>query len=132
MSEYPGFKGVLNYDSGSGMTELTILRDLTLELESSEIDDTPRADDGTRSRRVGLSQWGATLEVNRDPDNTGWEAFRDAYLDKTTLDIQVLDDASKGFSGTVYVASFTQNEPIDGLITNSITVFGNGAISTVG
>ena len=110
-------------------TEIDCVRDVNLDLSSSEVDDTCRTTNGFRSRIQGLKQWGADFEMVYDTTNAAWELVRAAYFDKTKIEVLILDndisvDGSEGVQGDIYVSDFTEAQPLDDIISNSVTLLG--------
>lgn len=112
-------------------TEIPCVRDVNLDLTSSEVDDTCRSTDGWRSRIQGLKEWGANFDMVHDNDDAGWELVRAAYFNKTKIEVLILDndisiDGAEGVQGDIYVSDFSEAQPLDDIITNSVVLLGSG------
>jgi len=121
-----GHEGTLTIGS-----EVTRIRDLTLSLTASEVDITTRADDGWRARRAGLREWGAEFELLAVSGDIVWDSLENAFTEGSNLTATIADYLGHSVSGTVYVTSFTRNEPLDGAVTANVTLVG-AAKPTIG
>jgi hypothetical protein len=93
--------------------EITNVRDVTLNLEAGEADVTTRGNNG----------WRATVWDSADDDFT---SIRDAFLNKTPIEMAVMDGpmtspGSQGLRASFMVTSFSRNEPLEEAITVSVT-----------
>lgn len=112
---------------GSTWAELTIVSgDPTLTMEHAEAEVKVR---GNNWVRVLQSLTSATIQMDIAYDNTdaGYEALRNAFLNKTDIGIAMMDGAvestgSEGLQADMKVMSFNRNEPIEGLVTVSVSL----------
>lgn len=109
------------------LNEVGNCRDLTLNLEKNEADVTVRANAGWRAI-VGVLK-DATIEFSMIADGADddYIAFRDAFLNNTTLDVFVMSSDvdntdSEGLRATVSVMNFTRNEPLEEALTVDVTI----------
>ena len=130
-----GYDCVLYYNNGTvgspSWLEIDTVRDVTLNLERNEIDDTSRTTNGWRSRLAGLAQWGADFEMIYNTANTAWQKVRESFFLNTSIEVLVLDgditvDDQEGIRGTVFVTNFERAEPLEEAVTNSTTFVGSG------
>jgi predicted secreted protein len=134
MASIIGHECVLYYNAGTeavpNWLEIDTVRDVTLNLSANEVDDTSRTTDGWRSRLAGLREWGADFEMIYNTANTAWQKVRAAYFDGTSIEILALDgditvDDKEGIRGTVFVTSFERSEPLEDVVSNSVTFVGS-------
>lgn len=130
-----GFRGALYANTGTVgapvWLEIATVRDVTLNLNANDIDDTSRTTDGWRSRIAGLREWGLDFEMVYEPKDTAWGLVRVAFLNGTSLEVLVLDedlqiDGAEGIRGTVFVTDFSREEPLEDVMANSTSMVGNG------
>lgn len=135
MASLVGYEGSIYYNSGTTgspvWSEIDTVRDVTLNLEGNEVDDTSRTTDGWRSRKQGLKQWGADFEMVYNTANTAWQKVRQSFFENTTIEVLILDqdiqvDGAEGLRGTVFVTNFEKSEPLEDVQSNSTTFVGNG------
>lgn len=101
----------------------------TLNLESDALDDTDFTSTGFRSRIIGLRDWSISVPSNYDPSNAAIVAARQAWFNRTKLDIRYLPDGTNGFQGNGYVDNFTLSGDVGGLETNDINIVPDGALA---
>ena len=107
--------------------EITNVRDVTLNLESGEADVTTRGNAGWRATVATLKDGSIEFEMVWDSDDTDFTAIRDAFLNKTAVELAVLDGdvvttGSQGLRASFMVTSFSRNEPLEEAITVSVTM----------
>lgn len=108
-------------------TELTNVRDVTLNLEKGEADVTTRGNEGWRATVGTLKSGSVEFEMVWDPGDAGFTAIKDAYFDDTAIALLILDGdvseaGSEGLDADFSVTNFTRNEPLEEGITVSVTV----------
>lgn len=106
----------------SAATELDIVRDVTLTLESTEGETTTRATGGFKTYAAGLKD--ATVEFNMkwDPSNAGFKAIRDAYVGRTMVALKILDKANgEGLDADFVITKFTRAENLDEKVEVAVT-----------
>jgi len=107
-------------------TEITIARDVTLNLESGEADASSR---GSVFKEYLQALKDASLEfdVLYDAADTNFTALREAFFNNTTLDMLALDGSSattgnQGLRMVSIVTAFPRNEPLEETVTSAVTV----------
>jgi TP901-1 family phage major tail protein len=110
----------------SAMTEMSNVRDVTLNLEAGEADITTRANSGWRATAPTLRECTAEFEMVWKPGDTGFDAIKLAFLGGTTIELAVLDQArtvsgAQGPKGSFSITSFSRNEALEEAITVSVT-----------
>jgi len=112
-----GIKGKLYYDTAvratwgslSGqvhqgvapatLTEIDQVKDVVLDLAVGEAEATTRAGNGWEQFLAGLTSASIEIELTFDPSSTIWQAFRDAFLGRTSIALAILD-GDKATTGT--------------------------------
>ncbi|MCA9173015.1 MAG: hypothetical protein KDB14_00800 [Planctomycetales bacterium] len=126
-----GLDAKLFHNTGSYATptwdEITNVRDLTLNLEAGEADVTTRGNAGWRATVATLKDGSIEFEMVWDSEDTDFIAIRDAFLNKTAVELAVLDgdvvaSGSQGLRASFMVTSFSRNEPLEEAITVSVTM----------
>lgn len=107
--------------------EITNVRDVTLNLEAGEADVTTRGNAGWRATVATLKDGSIEFEMVWDSDDTDFTAIRDAFLNKTAVELAVFDGdvlitGSQGLRASFMVTSFSRNEPLEEAITVSVTM----------
>ncbi len=126
--------GIANGSAPVGLTELTNVRDVTLNLEEGEADVTTRANNGWRATEPTLKEGSVEFEMAYDPADAGFVKILGAWLNRTLLPMAILD-ASKDVDGTMglwadfKVISFSKSEPLEEGQMVSVTI--KPAYSTV-
>src|SRR5690606_2046137 len=72
-------------------SEVKNVKDVTLSLEAGEADVTTRGNNGWRATVATLKDGSIEFEMVWDSDDTDFTAIRDAFLNKTALDLAVMD-----------------------------------------
>ena len=106
--------------------EITNVRDVTLSLEAGEADVTTRGNNGWRATVATLKDGSIEFEMVWDSADDDFTSIRDAFLDKTSIELAVMDGAmttpgSQGLRASFMITSFSRNEPLEEAITVSIT-----------
>lgn len=106
----------------SATTELDIIRDVTLTLESTEGETTTRATGGWKTYVAGLKDATIEFTLKWDPSNAGFEALRDAWVGRSLVALKILDKASgEGLDADFVVTKFSRSENLDEKIEVSVT-----------
>ena len=77
----------------TAMTEMSNVRDVTLNLEAGEADITTRANSGWRATAPTLRACTDEFEMVWKPGDAGFDASKSAFLGGTTIGLAVLDQA---------------------------------------
>lgn len=107
--------------------EITNIRDLTLNLEAGEADVTTRGNNGWRATVATLKDGSLEFEMVWDSEDSDFTAIRDAFLNKSAIELAVMDgdvatSGSQGLRASFMVTSFSRNEPLEEAITVSVTL----------
>ncbi|RPI60587.1 MAG: hypothetical protein EHM48_07005 [Planctomycetaceae bacterium] len=111
-------------------TELSIVKDITLNDELEETDVTTRSGAGRKATDVGMRDNSIDLEITWTPGNGGFDAMLAAYKGRNLIAIAVMDGdiATAGKTGVASnwkVTKFTRNEPLGGQVTANVTIKAN-------
>ncbi len=124
MSIKLGMEAKLFYGAAgaTASTELTNVKDVTLNLESGEADVTTRANAGWRATIGTLKTGSVEFEMIWDSDDAGFTAIKDAYFNNTPIALAILDEAGgEGLDADFSVTSFSRKEALEEAITVSVT-----------
>ena len=98
-------------------SEISNVKDLTLNLDKDETDVTTRASGGFKEFVDGLIDAGIEWGMLWDDNDTPFAAIRTAFFDKTAVEFLVLDgdvatSGNEGLRVTCMIKSFTRNETL--------------------
>jgi len=119
-----GMNAKLYYGAAGGPanTEMTNVRNVTLNLEAGEADVTTRANSGWRATAPTLRECSVDFEMIWDPSDAGFAAVKNAYLTNGLIALKVLDRANgQGQDGDFSITSFSRSEELEEAITVSVT-----------
>ena len=121
-----GMEAKLYYDpsgvGGSSWTELTNVKDVTLNLEAGEADVTTRGNAGWRATVATLRDGSIEFEMVWDTADPGFAAIKDAYFNNTAIALAILDGANgEGLDADFSITNFSRNEPLEEALTVSVT-----------
>lgn len=113
------------YHGAAGTTatsELTNVKDVTLNLETGEADVTTRGNQGWRATVGTLKEGSVEFEMVWDSDDTGFTAIKNAYFNNTPIALAILDhENGEGLDADFSITNFSRNEPLEEAITVSVT-----------
>jgi len=119
--------------SGNELTEAT---DVTLSQDNTEIETTSRGDDGFGAYIAGIRR--ATLDFTivwksaLSALSVAAVAIETAFVAKSAVAVQVLDEDGEGWSFSAIVISYTKNEPLDDAQTVDVSMRATGPLVKVG
>jgi len=103
-------------------TELTNVKDVTLNLETGEADVTTRANQGWRAIAATLKNGTVEFEMLWDTGDAGFTAIKDAYFNNTPIALAVLDGTDgEGLDADFSITNFSRNEPLEEALSVSVT-----------
>ena len=109
------------YNSGSygspTWVEITLVKDVTLNLEKSDIDVTTRGSGGFSEYANGLVDASVEFSLLYNTADAAFTAIKTAFFDKSNVEVLVLDGeygviGNQGLRADMLVASFTRNETL--------------------
>ena len=104
-----------------GATEVTNVKDLTLNLESGEADVTTRATEGWKASIATLKEGSIEFGMVYDTADADFQAFQAAYFSNTPMALFVSDGDGNGLDADFVVTSFSRSEPLEEALTVSVT-----------
>jgi len=122
-----GKDALLLYDAyasagSQATTEMDNVRDLTLNLTSVEVDTTTRASTLFKSSKVVFLDASLDFEMLDEASDTALAAISAAYMAMEPLPLFPVDvSAGEGLDADWNITSFTRNEPLEGVVTYSVT-----------
>lgn len=122
-----GMNGVMNVKAGglgdgTGMTELTNVRDVVLTMDAALADMSTRAGNGWRQEAAALKTASVEGTSIWDSSDAGLAVLHAAFFGNLVIGAQVLDDNGEGLEGDFIVASFTRNEQLEEGMTIDFTL----------
>jgi hypothetical protein len=124
MSIKLGMEAKLYYGAAgaTAATELTNVKDVTLNLESGEADVTTRGNSGWRATVGTLKTGSVEFEMIWDSDDAGFAAIKDAYFNNEPIALAILDGAGgEGLDADFSITNFSRKEALEEAITVSVT-----------
>jgi hypothetical protein len=131
MSLKIGMNAKLYWNSGTYASpvweEVTNAKDVTLGGETGQADVTTRGNNGWRATVATLRDATIDFEMVWDTEDANFEAFRDAWLTNTAIEVLALDGdkdvaGHEGLRATCMVVNFSRGEPLEEAITVSVSV----------
>lgn len=112
-------------DAIGALTEMSNVKDVTLNMEAGKADVTSRANSGWRGSAATLRDMSVDFEMVWKPGDTGFDALRVAFLANATIELAILDQAkattgAQGPKATFAITSFTRSEALEEAITVSV------------
>ena len=110
----------------ASLTEMSNVKDVTVNLEAGEADVTTRGNSGWRAKAPTLRECSIEFEMVWKPGDVGFEAVKTAYLAGTSLELAALDggkavSGSQGPKGSFSITAFSRKEALEEAITASVT-----------
>jgi hypothetical protein len=107
-------------------TELTNVKDVTLNLEAGEADVTTRGNAGWRATVATLREGSVEFEMVWDTADAGFTALKDAYFNNSKIGLAVMDGAiatpgSQGLQADFSITNFSRKEALEEAIMVSVT-----------
>ena len=101
-------------------TELTNVKDVTLNLETGEADVTTRAANGWRAMAATLKEGSVEFEMNWDPEDTGFTQISSAFFSGNAISLFVTDGLGNGLDADFTVTQFNRSEPLEEALTVAV------------
>lgn len=103
-------------------TEMTNVRDVTLNMETGEADVTTRAAEGWRVYLPTLKEASLEFEMLVDASDGDYQTLRSAFLGNTQLSFKVTDPNGQGVTFDGAVTNFTNSQPLEEGDSVSVTI----------
>ena len=128
-----GLDAKLYYNTGTyaspTWTEITNVKDLTLNLEKGEADVSTRGGNGWKQTVGTLKDASIEWGMVWDPDDTAFTAIKNAFINNTSIEFLVLDGSSSPASGVTVqglraecsITGFTRNEALEDALSVDVT-----------
>lgn len=107
--------------------EVQYCKDVELEMDAEQVDDTTRNNDGWKSTAAGLRNWVVTFTMVKHGGDTMYNTLRTAFETGAALSgVSVTDEQGDSVSGSCKVHRFSRREPLSGVVTVDVTLTGQG------
>jgi predicted secreted protein len=108
-------------------TEVTNVKDLTLNLEKGEADVTTRANGGWRATVGTLKDASIEFQMVWDTTDASFAALQQAFFGNTNIEFAIMDgdmadSTSEGLRATFDIFNFTRNEALEEAIMVDVTI----------
>lgn len=103
-------------------TEAKNVKDVTLDLESAEVDASSRASGKFKIYIQGRIDAGLEFKMNVDEDDTTLSTIRTAWLNRTAIAVKVDLGDGMAFDTDAIVTKFTNEQPDEEIISYSVSV----------
>jgi hypothetical protein len=108
-------------------TEVTNVKDVTLNVEMGEADVTTRATNGWRAIVSTLATGSIEFAMVHDPTDGGFTAIQTAFFARTSIEFAVLDgdislSGSQGLRATMGVFNFSRSENLEEAVMENVSL----------
>jgi len=105
--------------------EMSNVKDVTINMEDGVVNVTTRASGRFKSQAPTIGELSIEFDMLWKPADLGFQAIKDAYLNKTPLELAALDQdkdvaGAQGPKGSFYITSFSRSEPLEEAISVSV------------
>ena len=107
--------------------EMQNVKDLTLSVEANEADATTRGNNGWEAIVAALKKGSIEFEMVWDTADADFTAIQQAFFGNTTIEFAVMDgdvasSGSQGLRATMTITNFSRSEPLQEVMTVSVTI----------
>lgn len=107
-------------------TELTNVKNVTLNLQKGESDVTTRANNGWKASATTLKEGSVEFEMIWNTGDAGFTAVQTAWMNNTLIGLAVMDGGvavvgSQGLWADCNIINFTRDEPLEEALTVKVT-----------
>lgn len=124
------YKLYIGADGGAIGTAATLfgeIRDVTVQMDATEVDATTRANDGWRDIQPGLKTWGMEFDLVIKGGDTTRETIEGFFDSAAKFPIKVLDGAGgEGFQALASVGNWGEDQPLDDVVVKHVKFLGRG------
>ncbi len=127
-----GFDAKIYIDESAGYagpdwTEITNVKDVTLNLEAADADVSTRGSGGWRATVPTLKDASVDFQMVWDTSDANFTLLKTAFLTNTSVNMAVMDGpiattGTQGFVAQMIVSKFTRNEALEEALTVDVTV----------
>lgn len=130
MDNILGLDAKLYHNTGSYATptwdEIDDAQDVSLNLEAGEAEAKRRGGGGWAETIAALKEASIEFGLLYRPGDPDFAALRDAYLNRTAIDLLILDgdvetSGSQGLRAVCHITNFSREEPLEEAVTISVT-----------
>ena len=119
--------GTTNTPATVSWSEIDVVRDVTLGLESGEADVTSRKSGGWRNVLQTLREGTIEFEMLWETGDAAFSAIQNAYMNGTEIAVAVMDgnvatSGQEGLASNMIVSGFSRNEPLEEGVTVSVSL----------
>ncbi len=116
----------LNPASAGGMTELSNVRDVTINHQTGEADVTTRANQGWRATAATLRECSVDFQMVWKPNDAGFEAIKNAWINGSEISMAFISDdpaqsGAEGPCGNFSITNFSRSEALEEAIVVDVT-----------
>ena len=106
-----------------GTIEVTNVKDVSLSLESGEVDVTTRKAKGWKLSVATLKEASLEITILYDTEDEDFLAFKEAYFSNTPISLFVTDGdtTAHGLDADFSVTGFTVDQPLEEAVTVKVT-----------
>ena len=106
------------------------IKNWSLELSLDTLETTALGDDW-KNYITGLKEWSASSEGDYEVpvDADGQQALQDAFLNGTTVTVELYVDGTNYYKGEAFINSLSIEDPVDDVVSISIEFTGTGALT---
>jgi len=101
-------------------TEVTNVKDLTVNLESGEANVTTRATSGWKASVATLKDASLEFGILYDTADADFKAFQEAYFSNTPMALFISDGEGSGLDADFSITGFTLEQPLEEAVSVSI------------
>jgi len=122
MASEMGYNGTLTVGA-----EVQYCKDVDIDMDAEQVDDTTRNNDGWKSTAAGLRNWVVTFSMVKHGGDTLYDTMKSAFDTGSILSgVSVVDDQGDAVSGSCKIHRFSRREPLNGVVTVDVTLSGQG------
>ena len=125
-----GMQGKLYRNTGTYAvpvwSELSNVKDVTLNLETGDADVTTRNNGGWKASIATLKEASIEFELVWDTSDAGFTAIQNAFFTNGSVELAVMDGdiataGSQGLRATMIIMNFSREEPLEEAMKASVT-----------
>ena len=106
-------------------------RGASLSMSADDLDITDKTTEGYKAYLVGLKEWTISCDGIVCIGDTAYEKLVAAFLAGDTIEVELKNDASFGYKGTVAIASMDFDAQYDDALTYSCELKGASALEKI-
>lgn len=115
-----------NAVSGASWTEMTNVKDVTVNMETGEADVTTRANSGWRATAATLREMTIEFEMQWKTTDAGFTAVKSFFLNSGEIALAAMDGAinttnNQGPAGNFTITNFSREEPLEDAVKVKVT-----------